>query len=51
MAVADLGNVVVGIEKRAPRGIDQPHALSAHDVKRAIVGEVQSRPEALPASL
>ncbi len=51
MTVSYLGNVVVGVEKRAPRSIDEPYALATHDVNRVIVGEFQIRPEALPAPL
>ena len=50
MTVSNLGDIVVGVEKRAPRGIGEPYALATHDVKGVVVGEFQARPEPLPTS-
>jgi hypothetical protein len=50
MAVPDLRHVVVGVEERATRRIDQPGPVRANHVQRPIVEEAESRPEPLHAS-
>ena len=37
MAVADIGDIVIGIEVAPAVGVEQPHAVAAYQMKRASV--------------